>query len=216
MHVHARIIRSVLCLLVSLRPWAARGAVASDPLQFAPERVDVVFHSNLHRGVKVFIDEVEERFATNDAVKSWIARLRAFEVGGLRPGAGIWPPGLDPNRSVTLFWYNGAEAMRIVVGSQDASKGVASLAGVLSAISPDLACQASGLELQTADGRPALRCADRSPWLVCDTHTDLPPPALRPASLSRVDTGENVELSAFIDMRAFGAFTEVVSTVTAT
>jgi len=206
-------------VLTTLLPWAARAAEASDPLQFAPEGTLLVVHSNLHQFAKGSIDEVEARFAKNDAVKNWVARLRAFEVGGLRPGTGDWPHGLDSSRSVTVIVYDGQEQtgrkpVRLVIGSQAASQGVVSLAPVLNALLLDVVVQPSGLELKDRVGQSYLRCADHRPWLVCDTDTVPPPPGKRPDALASVDTGQKVTLSAFVDTRASREFSQVLRTAT--
>ncbi len=151
--------RSFACLLALAMP-----AQAEDVLDWTPPEAGLVVASRGATAMEGLLDAAEGRFGDVPAVRDAIKRLRAWEVGGVQPGAGEFGSTLKLDRGVAVFVLGPKEG-RLVFGADATPSATKRVAEIAASIDAPIRADDNGLVL----GNTALTCKQRGRFVVCDT-----------------------------------------------
>lgn len=151
--------------LVAGAAQAAGDPQGADVIDWAPPDAEGALVLRHADAVKLGLQFLNARFGDTRALNGVVPRLLAYEHGGAHPFAGDWGPGIDLGRGLAFFGKDKAQSLRCVVGSTDAAKARATLAALLSTEEVPVSVEGEHLKTATLD----FTCAQRGPWLVCDT-----------------------------------------------
>jgi len=166
----------VAAVVLAAVPWgSATAAPGGDVADWAMPDAEVAILFRRADVLADIVDAVEKRFdgvgPVDRAVKAW----RAWEIGGVRPVARKWGPGLAPGRGLAIYGHSD-QRVRLVIGADDDLKARSTLAQMFASIGEKVSVTPDGLQL----GDVSLKCALRGGFLVCDREAPPAEPPGRP------------------------------------